>query len=113
MKKSLAFLVAAAVLSSCASTPPTKIGADTYYSAKTNSAGIFGDVSAVAGGLMAEGNQFCGAMNKEFELVTQQVNQNVPGVRFGGASITFKCVAHANSPVMRLDNGVSTVEIKK
>ena len=105
-------VAAAAALSGCASTAPTKIGADTYYSAKTNSAGIFGDVSAVAGGLMAEGNQFCAGMNKEFELVTQTVNQNVPGVRFGGASITFKCVDHARSPVMRPDNGVSTVITK-
>lgn len=112
MKNSLAFFVAAAVLSGCASTAPTKIGADTYYSAKTNTAGIFGDVSAVAGGLMAEGYQFCGAINKEFELVTQSVSQNIPGVRFGGASITFKCVDHAKNPVMRPDKGVSTIETK-
>lgn len=96
-------------LSGCASTAPTKIGADTYYSAKTNTAGIFGDVSAVAGQLMAEGNQFCAARNKEFELVTQSTTPNVPGVRFGGASITFKCVEHAGNPVMRPDNGVSTI----
>jgi hypothetical protein len=41
---------------------PTKIGAETYYSSKTNAAGIFGDVSAVAGNLMANGNQFCASM---------------------------------------------------
>ena len=112
MKNSLAFFVAAAALSGCASTAPVKIGADTYYSSKTNTAGIFGDVSAVAGGLMAEGNQFCGAMNKEFELVTQSVSQNIPGVRFGGASITFKCVDHAKNPVIRPDKGVFTIEMK-
>ena len=99
-------------LTACASTAPTKIGADTYYSAKTNTAGIFGDVSAVAGSLMADGNQFCGSMSKEFELVTQTTTPNVPGVRFGGASITFKCVDHASSPVMRPDNGVSTITTK-
>jgi hypothetical protein len=96
----------------CASTAPTKIGADTFYAAKTNSAGIFGDVSAVAGSLMVEGNQLCGSMGKEFELVTQSLTQNVPGVRLGGASITFKCVTQARNPVMRPDNGVTTITTK-
>ena len=112
MKKTFTYLVMVAVLSACASTAPTKIGADTYYSAKTNTAGIFGDVSAVAGSLMGEGYQFCGTMGKEFELVTQTTTPNVPGVRFGGASITFKCVDHAQNPVMRPDKGVSTIETK-
>ena len=98
------------LLAACASSAPTKIGADTYYSSKTNTAGIFGDVSAVAGSLMAEGNQLCAAQSKEFELVTQNVTQNIPGVRFGGASITFKCVDHARNPVMRPDKGVTTIE---
>jgi len=108
MKKTLALTAAAIAVSGCASTAPTKIGADTYYASKTNTAGIFGDVSAVAGSLMADGNQFCGAQGKEFELVTQNVTGNIPGVRLGGASITFKCVTHAGNPVMRPDNGVST-----
>lgn len=112
MKNNFTYLVIVTVLSACASTAPTKIGADTYYAAKTNTAGIFGDVSAVAGSLMAEGNQFCGTLGKEFELVTQTLKDNVPGVRFGGASITFKCVDHANSPVMRPDKGVSMIETK-
>jgi hypothetical protein len=112
VNKIFTYLGIVAVLSACASTAPTKIGADTYYSAKTNTAGIFGDVSAVAGDLMVEGNQFCGTVGKEFELVTQTLTPNVPGVRFGGASITFKCVDHANNPVMRPDKGVSTIETK-
>jgi hypothetical protein len=109
MTKIAACIFVGATLAACASTAPTKIGADTYYASKTNTAGIFGDVSAVAGSLMAEGNQFCGAMGKEFELVSQTVTPNVPGVRFGGASITFKCVDHAQNPIMRPDNGVSTL----
>ena len=108
------FIAAASLaLAACASTAPTKIGADTYYSSKTNTAGIFGDVGAVAGSLMAEGNQFCVSIHKEFKLVTQTTNQNVPGVRFGGATITFKCVEKAVDPVMRPDRGVSTIEIRK
>lgn len=102
-------IISTAALGGCASTAPTKIGADTYYSSKTNTAGIFGDVSAVAGQLMVDGNQFCAAMGKEFLLVTRSTTQNVPGVRFGGASITFKCVDHAGSVVMRPDNGVTTI----
>ena len=98
----------AAFLAGCASTPPTKIGGDTYYSSKTNTAGIFGDVTAVSGKLMVEGNQFCDSMNKEFELVTQTTTSNIPGVRLGGASITFRCVVHANDVHMRPDNGVTT-----
>lgn len=113
MKTSTALLLGViGSLSACASSAPTKIGADTYYSSKTNTAGIFGDVSAVAGSLMAEGNQLCTSMGKEFELVTQSTTQNIPGVRFGGASITFKCVVQAKSPVMRPDNGVSTIETR-
>jgi hypothetical protein len=83
-------LSAAVFIGGCASTPPTKIGGDTYYSSKTNTAGIFGDVSAVSGKLMVEGNQFCASMDKEFELVTQTTTSNIPGVRLGGASITTR-----------------------
>ncbi len=101
-------VVIAGALTACASTAPVKIGADTYYASKTNTAGMFGDVTAVAGDLMVQGNQFCAASGKEFELVTQTTTSNIPGVRFGGASITFKCVEHAGNPVMRPDNGVST-----
>jgi hypothetical protein len=100
------------LIAACASSAPTKIGGDTYYSSKTNTAGIFGDVGAVAGALMTEGNQFCAAQGKEFELVTQTLTQNVPAVRLGGASITFKCVAQAANPVMRPDNGVTSIERK-
>jgi hypothetical protein len=109
MKKTI-LVVAAATLWGCASTAPTKIGAETYYASKTNTAGIFGDVSAVAGKLMGEGNQFCASMGKEFELVTESTTSNIPAVRLGGASITFKCVAHAGNPVMRPDNGVTTTQ---
>ena len=105
-------LVSCIALAACASSAPTKIGADTYYSSKTNTAGIFGDVGAVAGALMAEGNQLCASQGKQFELVTQSQTQNVPGVRFGGASITFKCVVQAANPIMRRDNGVTTIENK-
>ncbi len=101
-------IVFALCLTACASTAPVKIGADTYYASKTNTAGIFGDVTAVAGALMVEGNQLCASQGKEFELVTQNTTSNIPGVRFGGASITFKCVEHAGNPVMRPDKGVST-----
>lgn len=112
MKTFYTTLLIAIGLAGCASSAPTKIGADTYYSSKTNTAGIFGDVGAVAGSLMAEGNQLCASMDKEFELITQTTTQNVPGVRFGGASITFKCVTKAGNPVMRRDNGVTTIEKK-
>ena len=112
MKKTFTYLVIVTTLTACASTPPTKIGANTYYSAKTNTAGAFGNVSTVAGSLMAEGYQFCGAMGKEFELVTQTLTPPAYGAGLGGASITFKCVDHANNPVLRPDNGVSTIEAR-
>lgn len=100
----------AAGLSACGSTGPTKIGADTYYSSKTNTAGGFGDPSVVAGKLMAQGNEFCTKQGKQFELVTQTVNPSRVGSSLGGADITFKCVDHAASPVMRKDNGVTTIQ---
>lgn len=101
-------ILAAASICGCASTEPTKIGADTYYASKTNTAGVFGDVSAVAGKLMADGNQLCESMGKEFELVTESTTPTVFGKSLGSASITFKCLVHAGSPVMRPPKGVST-----
>lgn len=59
---------------------------------------------------MEDGNKFCASQAKEFELVTQTTSSNVPGVRLGGASITFKCVPRAKDPVMRPDNGVTTID---
>jgi hypothetical protein len=73
---------------------------------------MFGDVGAVAGALMAEGNELCASQGEEFELVARSTTQNVPGVRFGGASITFKCVTKAGNPVTRPDKGVTTIESK-
>jgi len=102
----------ALLLAGCASTPPTKIGADTYYAAGTNTGGAFGNPAAVAGNLMAQGSQFCGGLGKEFELVTQDIRGPVIGSTLGGASITFKCVAQAGNPVMRPDNGVTTIITK-
>lgn len=109
-QKLLFVTVSVLALSACASTPPTKIGADTYYAAKTNTAGAFGSVQAVAGKLMVQGNQFCASMQKQFELVTENVQPPVYGSSLGGASITFKCVANPGNPVMRKDNGVTTID---
>lgn len=98
------------VIGGCASTAPTKIGADTYFSSKTNTAGMFGDVTTLGGSLMAEGYLFCTGLGKEFELVTQNVTQPMVGSSLGGASITFKCVDNARNPVMRPDKGVTTIQ---
>ncbi len=111
MKKFYIYFITTMLLSSCASTVPIKIGANTYYSSKTNYAGIFGDVGATTGDLIVEGNHFCESLGKELQLVTQSNKDNVPGVRFGGSTITFKCVNNASDPVMRSDRGISTVEI--
>ncbi len=105
----LSFHLSCAVLAGCASTAPAQIGADTYYAAKTNTAGAFGNPAAIAGTLMADGNKFCAAKGKQFELVTQDIAPPRFAQSLGGASITFKCVDHAGNPVMRSDNGVSTV----
>jgi hypothetical protein len=99
-----------AMLSACASTKAVNIGGDTYYSSATNTAGIFGDASAVAGDLIKDGSRFCVSKGSQFELVTQQVAPPVTGSRMGGASITFRCVEKSNSPIMRPDNGVTTVQ---
>lgn len=110
MKKiSLLGISLTALITGCTSSAPTKIGADTYYAAKPNSGGIFGDPASVAGELMANGFQLCAAEGKEFELVTKEVTPSGFG-RMGGASITFKCVIKAANPVMRRDNGVTTIE---
>lgn len=106
----IAVFAAIALLSGCASTPPTQIGKDTYFASKTNTGGIFGNPEAVAGHLMADGNTFCASKGREFELVTQHVSPTRPGASLGGADITFKCVEHAAPVNMRRDNGVTTIE---
>ena len=78
MKRYLIVVTALAALNECASTAPVKIGANTYYASKTNSGGAFGNVDAVAGNLMVQGNQFCTAQGKQFELVTQNADQPRP-----------------------------------
>lgn len=108
--KFVTLLVAALALVGCASTAPVRIGADTYYSARTNAAGAFGNVSAVAGKLMVQGNEFCAKQGKQFELVTEQIDPSRPAASLGGANITFKCVNQASNPVMRKDNGVTTID---
>lgn len=110
MKLVVLAALAAMALAGCGSTPPTKIGADTYYSSRPNAGGAFGNPGAIAGDLMAEGNAHCAGLGKEFELVTQNVQQPVYGRALGGASITFKCVDKASNPVMRPDQGVTTIE---
>lgn len=108
-KTTLLFCIA---LAGCASDiPPTRIGAETYYSAAQNKLGMYGDPQTVAGQLMAQGNEFCSRTNKEFELVTQSIEPVRIGSA-GGASITFKCVDHAGIVDMRPDNGVSTIQTK-
>ena len=112
MRRLIFSLTLFGALAGCGSTTPTKIGADTYYSAKSNAAGAFGDPSTVAGELMVNGYQHCAAMGQEFELVTREVTQPAVGRGLGGASITFKCVVKSSNPVMRPDNGVTTIEKK-
>ena len=108
--KRLLLMTAAAAIAGCGSTPPTKIGADTYYSSRTNAAGAFGNPGAIAGELMAEGNALCASQSKEFELVTQTIQPSVPAATLGGANITFRCVTKAGNPVMRPDQGVTTIQ---
>lgn len=104
-------LITTLFLTACGSTAPVKIGKNTYYSSKTNTAGIFGDVTAVAGKLMHQGNLLCVSQNKEFELVTKHMTDNIPGRKFGGAEITFKCIDNAIDPVMRKDIGVLDINV--
>lgn len=103
-------LGATLLLAGCGSTPPTKIGGDTYYSSRPNAGGAFGNPGAVAGDLIIEGNVHCAKLGKEFELVTQSIQQPVYARSLGGASITFRCVDQAKNPTMRPDQGVTTIE---
>jgi hypothetical protein len=86
------------LLSACVSTPPTPIGNDTYYSQKSTAGGEFGNTDAAAGHLMVEGNKFCAAKGLEFQLLTKTLSPSGPSQPIGGASITFKCVAHSTDP---------------
>jgi hypothetical protein len=93
----------------CATTSsPVKIGGETYMMSATGAASPFGLYSNADNiQLVQQGTQYCANKSLEFELVTNQQIPTSPGRR-GTATITFKCVAHANNPVMRSDNGVTT-----
>jgi hypothetical protein len=103
MKTSIAVTVLA-LLSACVSTPPTPIGNDTYFSQKSTAGGEFGNTSAAAGHLIVSGNKFCAAKGLEFLLVTQTLSPSGPSQPIGGASITFKCVAHLTDTATRPGN---------
>jgi hypothetical protein len=109
MKASIA-LVHLALLAARKSTPPTPMGGDTYYSQKSTAGGEFGNTDAAARHLITDANKFCAAKGLEFQRVTQTPSPSGPSQPIGGASITFKCVVHSTDPVMRPDNGVTTVE---
>jgi hypothetical protein len=88
-------LIGAALLSGCISTAPTPIGRDSYYAQKSTAGGEFGNTAAALGHLLASCNKFCAAKGLEFQLLTQKENPSGPTQPIGGASITFKCVAHS------------------
>jgi hypothetical protein len=98
------------MLSACVSTPPTPIGGDTYFSQKSTAGGEFGNTDAAAGHLMVSANKFCAAKGLEFQLMTKTLSPSGPSQPIGGASITFKCVAHSVDTVVRPDNGVTAIE---
>jgi hypothetical protein len=97
----VSLVVGCAALSGCAT--PTSLGGDTYFSAQSN---LVGDVTATAVKLMAQGDRFCTSKGKKFEFMTMSTTWSVPDVRFGEASIGFKCVDRSRVPVMHRDNGV-------
>ena len=87
------YLATAIIFTGCAtSNSPVRIGGNTYYSSGSNMAGAFGDPSEVATKLIREGNLFCAAQKREFELVTKNISPSRIGSGLGGADITFKCV---------------------
>ncbi len=111
MKKLVIILASVIVIAGCTSTPPTKIGQDTYYSARPNPGGMFNDANNVAGDLMVEANGFCEKQKKEMELVTTRVQEARFGVTPGNAAITFRCLDSAGRVNLRPDRGISTQEI--
>jgi hypothetical protein len=96
--KTLIILAILAPLSACVSTPPTPIGGDSYFAQKSTAGGEFGNTAAALGHLIASSNKFCVAKGLEFQLVSQKENPSGPSQPIGGASITFKCVAHSTDP---------------
>jgi hypothetical protein len=54
--KTFIVLMILTLLSACASTPPTPIGGDTYFSQKSTAGGEFGNTDAAAGHLMVSAN---------------------------------------------------------
>jgi hypothetical protein len=104
-------LLGAAILgiAGCATTTIAPTGGDTYYASKVNTAGVFGDVNVVAGKLMAKANRFCISKGKEFQLVSSETAPNVLMQHLGSASITFKCVMHAQDPAVRPDKAATIV----
>ena len=104
-------IVTILTLCACASTPPVQISPGTYYASKTNTAGMFGSVSAVAGDLMVEGNKFCASKGMDFDLVSESTQNPIIATRLGGASITFRCVPHGVHSSNNESNHGSSVSV--
>ena len=90
MKKLLAIVVAAALLTGCAS-GPVQLGENEYM--MTDQTGVGWSGGAVVADLIKQATQFCTKDGRQFKLVdsSYQDAQGYPVVRYASGMIQFRC----------------------
>lgn len=88
----LAGAAVALALGGCASTGVVPADKGTYLISKQSAAGVFGTADGVRADIYVEANEFCAKSGRAVETVTVEVNNAIPFVRQGSATLQFRCV---------------------
>jgi hypothetical protein len=100
------------VVSACTTSPVVSIGNETYY---VSSSSVPGATPAATKALLAA-KKTCADQGKAVVVKTMSGRAAVLFHNEGNATVTFKCVnpnsSEYNSPTLRKDNGVSTIQIQ-
>lgn len=99
--KKIICLIAATILSGCASTGPVQIGKDTYTSSKQGTGGVFQTLPMMRADLIRESTAFCAQSGKVFQLNSYQ--DTTPNVsRLATEEIYFMCLDASDPEVARI-----------
>lgn len=107
-------ILATVALAGCANTGPISTGKDSYV---VSVRVPFSGQSGAKGDALRDANSFCQSMGKRMLLQNQNSSECALHGGCGEAEVNFLCLNESDSrykeaPVMRKDNGVTTLEIR-
>lgn len=85
-----AILLCLLLLVGCGSTGVVPAGGDTYFISK-KAGGPMGSHDGARADILGEAGAYCGARGEKFETLSIEDKSNIPFVRTGSTSITFRC----------------------